>query len=82
VTVRGYASVSCQIARVHKSYERPCTSCLRQEAPESATRHHDGTVSFVRNALDAPLDAIIAEVLEDLFGPEPAEDRHILMPEH
>jgi hypothetical protein len=32
------------------------------------------TVGFVRNALDAQLDAIFAKALDEIFGPEPAED--------
>jgi hypothetical protein len=34
----------------------------------------DGTIGFVRNAFDEQLDALFAEILEDMFGPEPAED--------
>ncbi len=45
-------------------------------------RHHqydlvllsDGAVGFVRNAFDAETDQMFAEVMEELFGPEPVED--------
>jgi hypothetical protein len=33
----------------------------------------DGSITFVRNTLDAQLDAFFAEFLDELFGPEPAE---------
>jgi hypothetical protein len=35
----------------------------------------DGTIGFVRNALDAEISRAIADAIEELF-PEPAEDRH------
>jgi hypothetical protein len=37
-------------------------------------RLQDGTIDFVRNALDAEISRAIAEAIEELFGPEPAED--------
>jgi hypothetical protein len=52
--------------------------------PPGKDRHHhlqydlvrldDGTVAFVRNAFDAEMKQMFAEVMEELFGPEPAED--------
>jgi hypothetical protein len=39
------------------------------------TRLDDGTIGFVRNALDAELKQIIAEAIEELF-PEPPLAEH------
>ena len=42
-------------------------------------RLDDGTVGFIRNPIDAEIKQIkqmFAEIMMELFGPEPAEDRH------
>jgi hypothetical protein len=37
-------------------------------------QHEDGSITFVRNALDAQLDEIFTKALDEIFGPKPAED--------
>jgi hypothetical protein len=37
-------------------------------------KHNDGTIAFVQNALDAEIKRALAKAIEELFGPEPAED--------
>jgi len=46
-------------------------------------RHHylqyipverDGVIEFIRDPFDAEMERILAEVLDELFGPEPAAD--------
>jgi hypothetical protein len=34
----------------------------------------DGSITFVRNALDAEIEQAIAQAMDELFGPEPPED--------
>jgi hypothetical protein len=46
--------------------------CTWQPRRYDLVRFEDGTVGFVRNALDAQLDEIIAKALDEIFGPEPA----------
>jgi hypothetical protein len=38
----------------------------------------DGTIGFIRNAFDAEMNQIFAEIIAELFGPEPAEDVELL----
>jgi hypothetical protein len=37
-------------------------------------RFDDGTVGFVRNAFDAEMDRILTNAIDEIFGPEPAEE--------
>ena len=37
-------------------------------------RLDDGNIGFIPNALDAEISRAIDEAIEELFGPEPAED--------
>jgi hypothetical protein len=34
----------------------------------------DGTVRFVRNALDLEIEQALTETMDNIYGPEPAED--------
>jgi len=34
----------------------------------------DGVIEFIRDPFDAEMDRIFAEIMEKLFGPEPAGD--------
>jgi hypothetical protein len=34
----------------------------------------DGTVGFVRNALDLEIEEAVTNAMDNIFGPEPAED--------
>ena len=34
----------------------------------------DGVIEFIRDPFDAEMDQVFAELMEELFGPEPAED--------
>ena len=52
----------------------PLGKCRRHHREYDLVRFSDGTVGFVRNALSAERDQMFAEVMEELFGPEPAED--------
>ena len=45
-----------------------------QHRQYALVRLSDGTVGFVRNAFDAEMAQMFTEVMEELFGPEPAED--------
>jgi hypothetical protein len=52
--------------------------------PPGKDRHHhlqydlvrldDGTIGFVRNAFDAEMKQVFAEIMMELFGPAPPED--------
>jgi hypothetical protein len=54
------------------------------QPPPGKDRHHhlqyipvqgpDGVIEFVRDPFDTEMKHMFAEVLEELFGPEPAED--------
>jgi hypothetical protein len=47
--------------------------CTWQHRRCDLVRLPDGSVGFVRNGLDAEISRAIAEAIEELFGPEPAE---------
>jgi hypothetical protein len=53
---------------------RSSGKCTWQHRRYDLVRFEDGSVGFIRNALDAQLDEIFAEALDEIFGPEPAED--------
>jgi hypothetical protein len=59
---------------------QPRGKCRWQHCQYELIRLDDGTIGFVRNAFDAEMERIFGEIMEELFGPEPAEDEHILMP--
>jgi hypothetical protein len=52
-------------------------------SPPGKDRHHhrqydlvrldDGTVAFIRNAFDAEMERIFAEVMDEIFGPDLAD---------
>jgi hypothetical protein len=54
------------------SFEEACAALGRLFY--DLVRLDDGSVGFVRNTLDAQLDEIFAKALDEIFGPEPAED--------
>ena len=58
------------------------------EPPGKSIWHHrryipvqfpDG-IEFIRDPFDAEMERIFARIVDELFGPEPAEDQHILIP--
>jgi hypothetical protein len=53
---------------------QPRGKCRWQHRQYDLLRLDDGTLAFVRNAFDAEMDQMFAEIMEELFGPEPAED--------
>jgi hypothetical protein len=48
--------------------------CTWQHRRYDLVRFEDGTVGFVRNALQVELRQTFDRTLDELFGPEPAED--------
>jgi hypothetical protein len=53
---------------------QPRGKCRFQHRQYDLVRLPDGTVGFVRNAFDPEMDQMFAEVMAELFGPEPPED--------
>ena len=62
-----------ELARIF-SGPQPRGKCRWQHRQYDLVSLDDGTIAFVRNAFDADMERIFAEVLDELFGPEPAED--------
>jgi hypothetical protein len=65
-----------ELARIFSGPQPPPGKDRYHHLQYDLVRLDDGTIGFVRNALDAELDAIFAEIMVELFGPEPAEGRH------
>jgi hypothetical protein len=68
------------LAELFSGPPQPRGKCRWQHRQYDLVRLDDGTIGFVRNAFDAEMDQMFAEVLDEFFGPEPVEDQHILMP--
>jgi hypothetical protein len=64
-----------ELARIFSGPPKPPGKCLWHHRRYDLARLDDGSIGFVRNALNAEMERIFAEVMEELFGrPEPAED--------
>jgi hypothetical protein len=62
------------LGRLFSGPPQPRGKCTSQHRRYDLVRLDDGSVGFVRNTLDAQLDEIFAKALDEIFGPEPAED--------
>lgn len=62
------------MARIFSDPPQPRGKCRWQHRQYDLVRLDDGTLGFVRNAFDAEMDQIFTEALDELFGPEPADD--------
>jgi hypothetical protein len=63
-----------ELARLFSGPPEPPGKSLWHRRRYDLVRLPDGTVGFVRNALNEQLAQIFAEIMVELFGPEPAED--------
>ena len=63
-----------ELARIFSGPPGPRGKWRWQHRQYDLVRLDNGTLCFVRNTFDAEMDRIFTEVLDELFGPEPAED--------
>jgi hypothetical protein len=62
------------LAELFSGPPQPRGKCRWQHRQYDLVRLDDGPLGFVRNAFDAEMDQMFAEIMDELFGPEPAED--------
>jgi hypothetical protein len=73
IDVKAYEAMKA-LVEMFSGPPQPLGKWRWQHRQYDLVRLDDGTIGFVRNAFDAEMDQMFAEVMEELFGPEPAED--------
>jgi hypothetical protein len=65
-----------ELARIFSGPPDPPGKSRRQHLQYDLVQFDDGTIGFIRNAFDVEMKQMFTEITEELFGSEPAEDRH------
>jgi hypothetical protein len=75
----GPSTAACSIgssARIFSGPPVPPCKSRWQHLQYDLVQFDDGTIGFIRNAFQVDMARMLVEVLEELFGLDPAKDRH------
>jgi hypothetical protein len=63
--------VCAELAKIFSGPPEPRGKCTWQHRQYDLVRLEDGSITFVRNALDAEIDQAFTKALDEIYGPEP-----------